>query len=84
MTGDSTNEPQGIKPQDHLVYSWWGRAEETLNVGFGRRAQWYRNIEADPQVTIQTAAGAESAIARRVTDGDELLAGVRSPMLVVR
>jgi deazaflavin-dependent oxidoreductase (nitroreductase family) len=41
--------------------------------GFGRRAQWYRNIEADPRVTIQTAAGAESAIARRVTDGEELL-----------
>ncbi len=41
--------------------------------GFGRRAQWYRNIEADPWVTIQTADGAESAIARRVTDGDELL-----------
>jgi deazaflavin-dependent oxidoreductase (nitroreductase family) len=41
--------------------------------GFGRRAQWYRNIEADPRVTIQTAAGAESVIARRVTDGDELL-----------
>jgi len=42
--------------------------------GFGRRAQWYRNIEVDPRVTIQTAAGAESAIAQRVTDGDELLA----------
>ena len=42
--------------------------------GFGRRAQWYRNIEVDPRVTIQTAAGAESAIAHRVTDGDELLA----------
>ena len=42
--------------------------------GFGRRAQWYRNIEADPRVTIQTADGAESAIARRVTDDDELLA----------
>jgi deazaflavin-dependent oxidoreductase (nitroreductase family) len=42
--------------------------------GFGRRAQWYRNIEANPRVTIQTAAGAQSAIASRVTDGDELLA----------
>jgi len=41
--------------------------------GFGRRAQWYRNIEADPRVTIQTADGAESVIARRVTDDDELL-----------
>ena len=41
--------------------------------GFGRRSQWYRNIEADPRVTIQTASGAESVIASRVTDDDELL-----------
>ena len=42
--------------------------------GFGRRAQWYRNIEADPRVTIQTSNGAESVTAVRVTDDDELLA----------
>lgn len=42
--------------------------------GFGRRAQWYRNIEVDPRVTIQTADGAERVIASRVTDDDELLA----------
>ncbi|MGD2077158.1 MAG: nitroreductase/quinone reductase family protein [Chloroflexota bacterium] len=42
--------------------------------GFGRRSQWYRNIEVDPRVTIQTADGAESVIASRVTDNDELLA----------
>jgi deazaflavin-dependent oxidoreductase (nitroreductase family) len=40
---------------------------------FGRRAQWYLNIEADPRVTIQTADGVESAVAVRVTDGEELL-----------
>ncbi len=40
---------------------------------FGRRAQWYLNIEADPRVTIQTAAGAQSVRAVRVTDGEELL-----------
>lgn len=42
--------------------------------GFGRRSQWYRNIEADPRVTIQTAAGTQSCIAVRVTDDSELLA----------
>lgn len=41
--------------------------------GFGRRAQWYRNIEADPRVTIQTAAGAQSVTAVRVTDDQEIL-----------
>ncbi|NHZ71504.1 MAG: nitroreductase family deazaflavin-dependent oxidoreductase [Aquificales bacterium] len=42
--------------------------------GFGRRAQWYKNIEADPHVTIQTDEGAESVTAVRVTDDDEILA----------
>jgi deazaflavin-dependent oxidoreductase (nitroreductase family) len=41
---------------------------------FGARAQWYRNIMADPYVTIQTAAGTEHVKARRVTDSEELLA----------
>jgi deazaflavin-dependent oxidoreductase (nitroreductase family) len=40
---------------------------------FGERADWYRNIQADPYVTIQTAAGVERAKARRVTDTEELL-----------
>lgn len=42
--------------------------------GFGRRSQWYRNIEADPHVTIQTAVGPQPSLAVRVTDDDELLA----------
>ena len=42
--------------------------------GFGRRSQWYRNIEADPHVTIQTAAGTESVIAVRVTNDVEIMA----------
>lgn len=41
--------------------------------GFGRRAQWYRNIEADPRVTIQTADGTESMRAQRVVEEKELL-----------
>ena len=41
--------------------------------GFGGRAQWYRNIQANPRVTIQTADGHESAKAVRVSDGETLL-----------
>ena len=29
-------------------------------VNYGERAQWYRNIEADPHVTIQTSDGTQS------------------------
>lgn len=41
---------------------------------FGPKAQWYKNIAADPRVTIQTADGAESALAVRVTGDDEIVA----------
>lgn len=41
---------------------------------FGPRSDWYKNITADPRVTIQTAHGTESATAVRVTDDQELLA----------
>ncbi len=45
----------------------------TINA-FGERSQWYRNLQADPRVTIQTWQGAERVVATRVTDIDELLA----------
>ena len=41
---------------------------------FAPRAQWYKNIVADPRVTVQTWQGAEAMIAMRVTDDEELLA----------
>ena len=41
---------------------------------FGPRSDWYKNITADPRVTIQTARGSERSFAVRVTDNQELLA----------
>ncbi len=40
---------------------------------FGTQAAWYRNILADPHVTVQSADGTERMIARRVSDEDELI-----------
>ena len=42
--------------------------------GFGDKAQWYKNIMANPRVTIQTADGTERMRAVRVSDDEELLA----------
>jgi len=39
--------------------------------GWGDRADWVRNLQADPQATIQTHAGTFDACARRVLDMDE-------------
>jgi deazaflavin-dependent oxidoreductase (nitroreductase family) len=44
---------------------------------FGTRSAWYRNILADPHVTVQSADGTERMTARRVTDDDELLDAMR-------
>jgi len=41
---------------------------------FAPKAQWYKNIMADPRVTVQTWQGAEAMTATRVTDDAELLA----------
>lgn len=40
---------------------------------FGTRSAWYRNILADPHVTIQSADGTERMTARRVSSDVELL-----------
>jgi deazaflavin-dependent oxidoreductase (nitroreductase family) len=39
---------------------------------WGAKADWYRNIEANPSVTIQTWRGAESVTARKLTTDAEL------------
>jgi deazaflavin-dependent oxidoreductase (nitroreductase family) len=52
---------------------------------YGPRSQWYRNTLSNPVVTAQTAAGAGSFHAARVTDDQELLDAVsslrRAPLL---
>ena len=39
---------------------------------WGTKADWYRNIETDPRITIQTWRGAESVIARRIASDADL------------
>jgi deazaflavin-dependent oxidoreductase (nitroreductase family) len=45
---------------------------------FGFQAQWYRNIMANPRVTIQTAEGTEHMVAVRVTRDEELVLVIQS------
>jgi deazaflavin-dependent oxidoreductase (nitroreductase family) len=40
---------------------------------FGIQSQWYRNILANPRVTIQTSDGTEQMVAVPVTQDDELV-----------
>jgi len=43
-----------------------------LGSGWGERPDWCKNIAADPRVTLQSARGVESAMARRVTTDEEM------------
>ena len=40
--------------------------------GWGTKTDWYRNIQANPHITIQTWRGTESVLARRITSEIEL------------
>lgn len=66
-TGRKSGQPRRT-PIEYNVYN--GR--KYVLSGWGENADWYKNMLADPHVTIQTASGAESVIARRVTDQAEL------------
>lgn len=66
-TGRKSGEARHTAIEFHC---WKGRLYVVS--GWGSRAQWYKNIVADPHVTIQTAHGTQSMIARRVTDDTEL------------
>jgi len=50
------------------------RGKLYIPAAYAPRAQWYRNLMADPRATVQTWQGAESLRVTRVTDPDELVA----------
>ena len=43
-----------------------------IGAGWGERTQWYQNILADPRITAQARGPAFGAVARLVTDDEEL------------
>ena len=68
-TGRKSGLPRRAVLSVHRVDDRW----YTLNP-FGERAHWYRNILADPVVTIQRHGRIWTARATRLTDRDEALA----------
>jgi len=43
-----------------------------IGAGWGKRTQWYQNILVDPRVTVQARGSAFGAVARLVTDDEQL------------
>ena len=57
----------------HTMVEYYRKGKHKYAVsGFGEKSDWYRNIQADPNVTIQTSDGTQAAQAVRITDPDEL------------
>lgn len=64
--GRKSGQPRRTAVEFHI---WHGRK---FVVAAWQKSDWYRNILADPRVTIQTAAGVEHVIARRLTEDADL------------
>ncbi len=69
-----TGRTSGLPRRTVVEYHRLENGRKVIPCAFGERAQWYRNIAADPRVTIQTADGVERVTARRLKGDDELLA----------
>lgn len=68
-TGRKSGLPRHTMVEYHILDS-----VKYVPCAFGPRSDWYKNITADPRVTIQTARSSERSLAVRVTDDQELLA----------
>lgn len=70
--GRSSGLPRRTVIEYHALAGGPGTGTKYAPSAFGRRSDWYKNVQADPHVTIQTADGTEHVLATRVTDDDEL------------
>jgi len=66
----------GLPRHTMLEYGAIGKTRYLL-AGWGERSDWYRNIQANSQVTVQVGSGTEYATARCVGDADEFAAVMR-------
>ena len=57
----------------HRIEIWFGARGGTLYLlaGGGRNADWVRNVEEDPEATVQIGHSVWQAAARVVTDAEE-------------
>ena len=67
-----TGRSSGL-PRRTVVEFYTFQGAKYVPCAFGLRSAWYKNIIANPNVTMQTASGVEHLRASRVTDDRELL-----------
>ena len=67
----TTGRKSGLPRHTAIEYHRFHGRKYVMNA-YGMKSDWYRNLLADPLVTIQTADGVESCRARRLTGDAEL------------
>ncbi len=67
-TGRKSGTPRQTAVEYHTI-----NGIKYIPCAFGIKAQWYRNILANPHVSIQTADGLERMVAVHVSDDNELI-----------
>lgn len=60
------------RPRHTMLEHTWHNGRAYIAPGWGERTLWYRNIVADPRVTVQRSGTPYGATAVRVTDDAEL------------
>ena len=66
-TGRKSGRPRRAMLEYHTLGS-----RRYITSAWGARADWYRNITASPNVTVQSARGTEAVLAQRIVADDEL------------
>ncbi len=72
----TTGRKSGLPRRTAIEYNVH-EGRKYIMAGWGGQSDWYKNLAADPRVTIQTADGSEPAIARRLTQDEELIDAYR-------
>jgi deazaflavin-dependent oxidoreductase (nitroreductase family) len=67
----TTGRKSGLPRRTAIEYHRFLGRTYVMNA-YGMKSDWYRNMRADPRVTIQTADGVEHCRARRLTSDAEL------------
>lgn len=67
-TGRKSGSPHQTAVEYHTI-----NGMKYVPCAFGIKSDWYRNILANPRVTIQTSGGTEQMVAKRVTEDNELV-----------
>lgn len=80
--GRKTGIPRRTAVEFHIM-----NGIKYIPCAFGVKSQWYRNIMANPRVTIQTSEGTEQMTAVRISQDEELISVIemildRNPSLM--